>query len=459
MSLLIKGGKVVFGGEVKEADILVKGSTIAAVGPGLDAGDAEVIEAGGKFILPGAIDVHTHMQLPFGGTVSADDFANGTKAAAFGGVTTIIDFAIQAKGEALRETVSKRRAEADGKVYIDYGLHVAITDLTDDIMAEIPSVIEAGCPSFKLFMTYQGLAVDDGTLYFALKTANEAGGMVGVHAENMTIIERMINKLLAEGKTEPMYHEVSRPVIAEAEAVSRAIMLAGDTGSRLYIFHLSSRPGLEKIREARQKGAPVFAETCPQYLMLSRDNYREPDFRGARYVMSPPLRGKEDQDALWAGLADGTLQAVGSDHCPFRTEQKKMGESAFNKIPNGGPGVETLLPILYSEGVGKGRLKLERLAEVTSTGPAKLFGLYPKKGAVLPGSDADLVIIDPDKEVVLSPGTLHMNVDYTLYEGLKTKGYPVATISRGKVICKNGEFYGSRGDGEFISRGKIDGNL
>ncbi|MHB8917168.1 MAG: dihydropyrimidinase [Desulfocucumaceae bacterium] len=459
MSLLIKGGKVVFGRQVRETDILVKGETIAAVGPGLDAGGAEIVDAAGKFVLPGVIDVHTHMQLPFGGTVSADDFANGTKAAAFGGVTTIIDFAIQAKGESLKETVAKRRAEADGKVYIDYGLHVAVTDLTDGVMAEFPSIIESGCPSFKLFMTYQGLAVDDGTLYFALKTATEAGGMVGVHAENMTVIERMINKLLAEGKTAPMYHEVSRPVIAEAEAVSRAIMLAGDTGSRLYIFHLSSKPGLEKIREARQKGAPVFAETCPQYLLLSRDNYREPDFRGARYVMSPPLRGREDQEALWAGLADGTLQAMGSDHCPFRTEQKKLGESAFNKIPNGGPGTETILPLLYSEGVGKGRLTVERLAEVVSTGPAKLFGLYPKKGAILPGSDADLVIIDPGKEVALSPDTLHMNVDYTLYEGLKLKGYPVATVSKGRIICRDGEFYGRQGDGKFISRGKIDGKI
>ncbi|MFZ5634675.1 MAG: dihydropyrimidinase [Bacillota bacterium] len=459
MSLLIKGGKVVFGGGTKESDILVKGDTIAAVGTGLEDREAEVIDARGKYVLPGAIDVHTHMQLPFGGTVSADDFANGTKAAAFGGVTTIIDFAIQAKGETLKETVAKRRAEADGKVYIDYGLHVAVTDLTDDVMAEIPSIIESGCPSFKLFMTYQGLAVDDGTLYFALKTASEAGGMVGVHAENMTLIDRMINKLLAEGKTAPMYHEVSRPVIAEAEAVSRAIMLAGDTGSRLYIFHLSSGAGLEKIRAAREKGSPVFAETCPQYLLLSRENYREPGFRGARYVMSPPLRGKEDQDALWAGLADGTLQAVGSDHCPFRTEQKKLGESAFNKIPNGAPGVETILPLLYSEGVGKGRLKLERLVEAVSTGPARLFGLYPRKGAVLPGSDADLVILDPDKEVALSSETLHMNVDYTPYEGFKVKGYPVVTVSRGKVVCKYGEFYGRRGDGKFISRGRIDGKL
>ncbi len=455
MDLLIKGGTVVSGRRMFRADVLVEDGKIVQVDKEIKKDCGRLINAEGHYILPGGIDVHTHMQLPFGGTVSADDFFTGTRAAAFGGVTTIIDFAIQTRGESLKETLAKRKAEADGKVCIDYGLHVAVTDLTDDVMAEIPEIIEQGCPSFKLFMTYPGLAVDDGTLFFALKTASEAGGMVGVHAENMHLIERFVKNLLAEGKTGPMYHEVSRPNIVEAEAVSRAIMLAAETGSRLYFFHLSTAQGLAKIREARQKGQPVYAETCPQYLLLSRDNYREPDFRGARYVMSPPLRGREDQEALWSGLADGTLQVVGSDHCPFRTDQKKLGLEAFNKIPNGGPGVETLLPLLYSEGVVKGRLSMERLVDIVSEGPAKLFGLYPRKGAVMPGSDADLLIIDPDRELSLSADALHMNLDYTLYEGFKVKGYPMVTISKGKVICLDGQFLGKAGDGEFVFRNKI----
>jgi len=455
VSLLIKGGTVVFDGVRKQVDILVKGDTIARIEPGIRADARETVDAKGKYVLPGAIDVHTHMQLPVSGTVSADDFFTGTRAAAFGGTTTILDFATQSKGESLKETVDKRRSEAEDKVCIDYSLHMGITDLTDETMTEIPVMIDQGYPSFKLFMTYPGLAVDDGELYASLKTVSEAGGMVGVHAENMHLIRRFVRTLLSEGKIAPMYHEVSRPVLVEAEAVSRAIMLAAETNSNLYFFHLSTGRGLAEIKEARQKGLPVYAETCPQYLLLTRDKYKEPGFKGARYVMSPPLRGIEDQNALWTGLADGSLQVVGSDHCPFRTDQKKLGQESFDKIPNGVPGVETLLPLLLSEGVGKGRLTMERLVEIVSTGPARLFGLYPRKGAVMAGSDADLVIIDPGKEVALSAETLHMNLDYTLYEGFTLKGYPVITISKGKIICSDGQFFGSPGEGEFIARNKI----
>jgi dihydropyrimidinase len=330
-----------------------------------------------------------------------------------------------------------------------------VTDLTDEIMTEIPVMIDRGYPSFKLFMTYPDLAVDDGELYVALKTVSEAGGLVGVHAENMHLIRHFVRTLLSEGKTAPMYHEVSRPALVEAEAVSRAIMIAAETNSNLYFFHLSTARGLAEIREARQKGFPVYAETCPQYLLLTRDKYREPDFRAARYVMSPPLRGEEDQHALWSGLADGSLQVVGSDHCPFRTDQKKLGQESFDRIPNGGPGVETLLPLLLSEGVGKGRLTMECLVEILSTEPARLFGLYPRKGAIMAGADADLVIIDPDKEMALSAETLHMNIDYTLYEGFVLKGYPVTTISKGKVICSDGQFHGAPGEGKFIPRQEI----
>lgn len=452
---MIKGGTVVFGGVRRQADVLVQGDKIAKVEPGIRADVSRVIHVEGKYVLPGAIDVHTHMQLPVSGTVSADDFFTGTRAAAFGGVTTILDFATQSKGESLMETAAKRRSEAENKVCIDYSLHLGVTDLTDEIMTEIPVMIDRGYPSFKLFMTYPDLAVDDGELYVALKTVSEAGGLVGVHAENMHLIRHFVRTLLLEGKTAPMYHEVSRPALVEAEAVSRAIMIAAETNSNLYFFHLSTARGLAEIREARQKGFPVYAETCPQYLLLTRDQYRKPDFKAARYVMSPPLRGEEDQRALWSGLADGSLQVVGSDHCPFRTDQKKLGQESFDRIPNGGPGVETLLPLLLSEGVGKGRLTMECLVEILSTEPARLFGLYPRKGAIMAGADADLVIIDPDKEVALSAETLHTNIDYTLYEGFVLKGYPVMTISKGKVICSDGQFHGAPGAGKFVPRQKI----
>ena len=446
---------MVFGGVRRKADVLVEGERIVNVEPSIRADVSRVINAEEKFVLPGAIDVHTHMQLPVSGTVSADDFFTGTRGAAFGGVTTILDFATQSKGESLKETAAKRRSEAEGKVCIDYGLHLGITDLTDQTMVEIPLMIDQGYPSFKLFMAYPALALDDGELYAAIKMASQAGGMAGVHAENMHLIRRFVHTFLSEGKTAPMYHEMSRPAFVEAEAVSRAIMLAAETNSNLYFFHLSSAGGLGEIRKARKKGFPVYAETCPQYLLLTRDKYKEPDIIAARYVMSPPLRGEDDQSALWSGLADGSLQVVGSDHCPFRTEQKKLGLASFDRIPNGGPGVETLLPLLLSEGVGKGRLTIERLTEVTSTEPAKLFGLYPRKGALMGGSDADLVIIDPDKEVTLSAETLHMNLDYTLYEGYVLKGYPETTISRGKVICSDGQFFGAPGEGKFIPRNHI----
>ena len=458
VSLLIKGGTVVFGGVRNQADVLLQGDRIVNVGPGIRADGSEIINAEGKYVLPGAIDVHTHMQLPVSGTVSSDDFFTGTRAAAFGGVTTIIDFATQSKGESLKKTAARRRSEAEDKVCIDYSLHLGVTDLTDEILAEIPVMIDHGYPSFKLFMAYPELAVDDGELYAVIKKVSEAGGMVGVHAENMHLIRRFVHTLLSEGKTAPIYHEMSRPAFVEAEAVGRAIVLAAETNSNLYFFHLSTARGLTEIRKARKKGLPVYAETCPQYLLLNRDKYKEPDSIAARYVMSPPLRGEEDQSALWSGLADGSLQVVGSDHCPFRTEQKRLGKASFDRIPNGGPGVETLLPLLLSEGVGKGRLALERLVEIVSTEPARLFGLYPRKGAVLAGSDADLVIIDPAKEFALSAETLHMNIDYSLYEGFVLKGYPVITISKGKVICSEGRFFGAPGEGKFIARQKMPQN-
>ncbi len=453
MDLVIRNGTIVTASDVFKADVGISGEKITAIGHGL-TGERE-IDAEGKLVFPGMIDPHVHMALPFGGTVSADDFKDGTVAAACGGVTTIIDFAIQAKGKSLAETVEARRAEADPDVCIDYGLHPAITDFTPEVLAEVPEMIAAGMPTFKLFMTYEGWAVDDGTLFATLEAAGANGGMVGVHAENYKLLMYLIERLVAEGKTAPRYHAESRPDFCEAEAVARAILWAEQTNSPLYFFHLSSRAGLEYIIASRDRGFPIYAETCTQYLLLTDERYDEPDFGGAKYVMSPPLRKEADQKALWRGLATGDIQVVGSDHCPFTMEQKRLGEEVFTKIPNGAPGVETTLPLLYSEGVGKGRISLNRLVEVFSTNPAKLFGLYPEKGTIAVGTDADLVIFDPDREVTISVENLHMKADYTPYEGMKVKGYPVITISRGEVICEHGQFKGEAGRGRFIARKRI----
>jgi len=454
VDLIVKNGTLVTAGQIFKADVGVKNGKIAVIGEDLNYEGAKVVDADGKLVMPGMIDVHVHMALPFGGTVSADDFFDGTVAGACGGVTAIIDFAIQAKGETLSETLKKRRAEADDKVVIDYGLHLAITDFRPDILEEIPDMVDGGIPTFKLFMVYD-FAVDDGTLFATLAKVGEKGGMVGVHAENLSLLNYLVNKLLNEGKTDPVYHAKSRPDYCEEEAVQRAILWAEQTGSPLYIFHLSSQKGLARIVDSQYKGFPIYCETCPQYLLLDEERYLEPDFGGAKYVMSPPLRKKSDQEALWKGLASGSIKVVGSDHCPFTMEQKKLGLGDFTKIPNGAPGVETSLVLLYSEGVAKGRISLNRLVEVTSANPSKLFGLYPQKGHLGVGADADIVIFDPDKKTKLSAKNLHMKADYTPYEGWEVTGYPIATISRGEVIVENGSFTGKAGRGRFIARGKL----
>ncbi len=451
MKYLIKNGVVVTPANTFKADVLVDGGVIQAVGTQLSGADAQVIDAAGKYVLPGAIDVHTHMALPFGGTVSSDDFADGTVAAAFGGITTIIDFAIQAKGEKLAETVAKRRALADGRVYVDYGLHVCITDFTPAALAEMTDIIKAGCPTFKLFMVYPDWAADDYTLLNSIKKASQNNGMIGVHAENLNLVTRNVNELLAAGCIEPKYHETSRPDYVEAEAIGRAIMWAQEGEGKLYVVHLSTAKGLDKIRQAQRQGYPIMCETCPQYLVLTKANYLEPDFAGAKYVMSPPLRSDADREALWKGLAAGEISNVASDHCPFSMDQKKMGIDSFAKIPNGAPGVETILMLLHSEGVRKGKITLEKMVEVTSQNPARIFGLQ-QKGAVQVGKDADLVIFDPNQRKKLSHTTLHTKNDYSPYEGLEVTGVPVLTMSRGAIVCDNGKLSGSQGWGRFVER-------
>ncbi len=452
--LVIKGGKIVTASDVFEADIGIKDEKIVEIAKDLK-GD-EVIDASGKLVMPGMIDGHTHMAMPFMGTFSSDDFETGTKAAAFGGVTTIINFAIQEKGKGLKDAIEVEDAKARVKSFIDYAFHVAVTDMREDVLAEIPEVMKEGVTSFKLFMTYEGLMVTDDVLLEVLDVVSKNGGLVGVHAENYYMIKFLTKRLLAEGKTAPIYHAYSRPNCCEEEAVGRACLITQLIGGRLYIVHLSTAEGLARIEEAQNKGVKVYAETCPQYLLLDESLYNEPDFGGAKYVMSPPLRKEKDRVALWNGLRKGSIQLIGSDHCPFFMEtQKIMGKDDFTKIPNGAPGVETTLPLLFSEGVVKGRITVNKLVEVFSTNPAKLYGLYPKKGCIAIGADADIVILDPKKEVTLSVDILHQNVDYTPYEGWKVTGYPVTTIVKGKIICNGGEFFGEKGYGEYLPRGRV----
>ena len=393
-----------------------------------------VIDAAGKYVLPGGIDVHTHLDMPFGGTTSADDFESGTIAAAHGGTTTIVDFAIQYRGQTLHHAWETWMKKAEGKAAIDYGFHMIVTELTDQVELEMDALVRQGVTSFKLFMAYPGVfMLDDASIFKALLRTGKNGGTICMHAENGGVIDVLVKQALAEGKTAPKYHALTRPARAEAEATHRAIALAEIADVPIYIVHLSAAEALEMVTEARDRGLPAFAETCPQYLFLSYDNYEEPGFDGAKYVMSPPLRAQETQDRLWRGLAFNDLQAISTDHCPFcMKEQKVLGEGDFSKIPNGAPGIETRMSLVYDGGVRTGRISLNRFVELTSTSPAKIFGLFPRKGTIAPGSDADIVIFDPEKTMRLSVETLHMNVDYNPYEGREVTGVTDTVISRGR---------------------------
>jgi len=450
--LLIKGGTIVTSGDVYDGDIAIIDGKIALIGASLDVPATRVIDASGKYLLPGGIDVHTHFDMPFGGTVTADNFYTGGAAAACGGTTTVVDFSIQGKGQTLTQTIDTWLAKA-ADCPIDYGIHVAVTDMTEEIMAEMPKVIANGFPSFKLFMTYDGLRVNDDVLMKALLIAKENGGLVSVHAENYYVIDYYLKEFQKTGKIEPKYHALSRPPLAEGEATSRAIRLAKIVGAPLYIVHLSCEDSLKEVARAREEGFPIMAETCPQYLVLSYDNYEEPDFNGAKYVMSPPLRPKENQEPLWQGLKNQTLQVVATDHCSFNFKgQKDLGREFFGKIPNGAPGVETRMAVLYSYGVGKDRFSLQRFVALTATNPAKIYGLYPQKGTIAVGSDADVVVFDPQAKHVITKSLLHENVDYTAYEGIPVTGYPVMTVARGQVIAENGKFTGKAGAGKLVKR-------
>jgi dihydropyrimidinase len=459
-SLLIRNGRVITATDDYVADVHCDAGRVAAIGVNLPADRFKAdrtIDARGQYVMPGGIDVHTHLDMPFGGTTSADDFESGTIAAAHGGTTSVVDFAIQYRGQTMRHALDEWRKKAEGKAAIDYGFHMIVTELPDAGLDEMDRMArDEGITSFKLFMAYPGVfMVDDQTIFRALQRTGANGGLVCMHAENGGVIDELVKEALRKGQKAPKYHALTRPARAEGEATGRAIALAEMAGVPIYIVHLSAADALEKVKQARDMGLPAYAETCPQYLFLSYDNYEEPGFDGAKYVMSPPLREKWHQDVLWKGLAKNDLQVISTDHCPFcMAEQKTLGKDDFSKIPNGAPGIETRLTLVHNGGVRNGRLNLNRFVELCSTTPAKMFGLFPRKGTIAVGSDADIVLFDPNRRQTLGVKTLHMKVDYNPYEGTTVHGSPSMVIAGGKVVIEDGTFVGKKGDGRFLKRGQ-----
>ncbi len=457
---LIQGGTVVTAADTYAADIGISGGRITAIAQQLPRETArQVLSAQGLYVMPGGIDVHTHLDMPFGGTTSADDFESGTIAAAFGGTTTLIDFAIQYKGQTLRTAFDTWMKKAERKATIDYAFHCIITDLPDARLDDMDALVREGVSSFKLFMAYPGVfMLEDALIFKAMSQAARNGALICMHAENGGAIDVIVQRALAEGKTAPKYHALTRPTTAEAEATGRSIALAEMAGAPVYIVHLSCNEALEKVREARDRGLPVYAETCPQYLFLSLENMDVPGFEAAKYVFTPPLREKWHQEKLWAGLAADHLQAVSTDHCPFcYKEQKEMGKGDFTKIPNGGPGIEHRLSLVFTGGVHGKRFSLNRFVELVSTTPAKLFGLYPRKGTIAVGADADLILFDPNKEEIISAKSHHMKVDYSMFEGIRVKGVPRQVLVGGRLVIDKGKFVGKPGQGQFLKRQTYSG--
>ncbi len=454
-SVLIQNGTVVNAASTVRADLLITGGVIKEIRRGIPTSAAEtIVDATGLLLLPGGIDAHTHLDMPFGGTNSADDFLTGTRAAAIGGTTTIVDFAIQARGTRMRTALDTWWKKAEGKACIDYGLHMIVTDLPDAGLEDMDDLVREGVASFKLFMAYPNvLMVDDATIFKAMRQTAKNGALICMHAENGSVIDVIVQQALAEGKTAPIYHALTRPTRAEAEAVHRAIAMSEMAGVPVYIVHLSSEDALNQVREARDRGLPAFAETCPQYLLLSLEDVQDKGWEGAKYVFTPPLREKKNQPKLWEGLRKDNLQVVSTDHCPFCFEdQKALGKNDFTKIPNGGPGIENRLQLLHHHGVGLGNLSLQRFVELVSTAPARIFGMYPKKGVLAPGSDADIVLWDAALAHTISAATHHMRVDYSMFEGFKVRGNARDVYSRGELIVSKGEFIGKPGRGQYLRR-------
>lgn len=484
MKIKILNGTVVTSAEAFKADIAIEDGVITKIERKSKTASAdllpefeadEVIDAKGQYILPGGIDVHTHFDMPFGGTVTADNFYTGTVAAACGGTTTIIDFAIQNKGETLKQTLDNWHKKAEAKAVIDYSFHIALTDVNDNILSEIPDIINQGVTSFKLFMAYKdSLMSSQETIGKILAESGKSGFLTMLHCENGEEIDKLTKELLSNGKTSPFYHALSRPADSEEYAIAQAIKLASDNNGNLYIVHLSSEGGLKNVKKTLMENKKVFAETCPQYLTLSIDKYTEapnapmikgnkgnvnlpPEFEGAKYVMSPPLRGKYNLSALWNGIKTGAINAVASDHCAFNFHnQKTLGLNDFSKIPNGIPGVETRLYLLFNEAIKEKHININKLVDVFATAPAKLFGLYPRKGEISIGADADLVVFNPNKKLHIKRIKLHQDVDYCPFEGYKGKGAISCVIANGQVIVQKHAFCGAKGNGKFLKRNKFN---
>lgn len=457
--IIIKNGTIITASDIFCGDLGINGEKITAIGRDLSTDGAKVVFAQGKYVIPGGIDTHTHMEFPFMSTTTADDFYSGTVSAACGGITTIIDFALQNKGETLLKAAQSWHLKADAKVVTDYALHMIIRDLNDNVLNEIKEMVKYGIPSFKLFMTYrkEGLLLDDGSILRVMEEVQKHGGLVGFHCENNDIIEYLMESFLKAGKTSPKYFRESKPQEVEEEAVQRAVLLARRTKVPIYIVHMSTASGRSHVLDAQLQGLPVFSETCPQYLVFTDEVYDRKD--AANFVMSPPIKGGEDRDALWKGLAGGEIQIVGSDHCSFTTEQKNLGKDDFTKIPNGVAGTEVIVPILFSEGVKKNRLSLNQWVQITSYNPAKLFGLYPGKGTLAVNSDADIVIFDPEKKVSLTKENLHSKQDHSIYNNVTVTGWPTATLVRGRIVQENGKLCVDKGYGKFIPRKPFSNNV
>ena len=459
MRTLIANGTVVTAEASYPADVLIDGERIVEIGLGLGgrANVDETIDATDRYVIPGGIDVHTHMELPFGGTFAKDTFETGTRAAAFGGTTTIVDFAVQSRGKSLREGLDAWHAKAQGNAVADYGFHMIMSDVNDDTLAEMDQLVAEGVPDFKLFTAYPGVFYsDDAAIFRAMQQTAKNGGLILMHAENGPAIDVVAADLVAAGTTDPIGHGLARYAIFEGEATNRVIRLAEAAHVPVYIVHLSARDALDEVRAARDRGAMTFAETCPQYLFLSLDDLGH-GFEGAKFVCSPPLRPADHQPDLWTGLIKDDLQVVSTDHCPFDFHgQKDLGRGDFRKIPNGLPGVEDRVDLLHDGGVVGGRISRERWVEIIATAPARLFGMYPRKGTVAVGSDADIVVYDPSRKRKISAKTHHMDVDYSCYEGREVQGTSEIVLSRGSVIVRNGEFTGRKGHGQFVRRGTAD---
>ena len=457
MSILIKNGHIFTAVDSYVADILVDEGKVRTIGIDLVADADKTVDATGKYVIPGGIDPHTHLEFPFGGTVSSDDFRSGTIAAAFGGTTSIVDFAVQQRGHALSEALEEWHKKAEGQAAIDYGFHMIILDLPESRLPELDDLVRQGVTSFKMFMAYLGaVMVDDTTIFRTMVRAANNGALVCLHAEHGHMIDVLVKEALAAGNTAPMFHAMTRPTTTEAEATHRAIRMAEVAGGPIYFVHLSCAEALQEVQAARARQRYVYAETCPHYLTLDNSMYNQEGFEGAKYVLTPPLRDSWHQAELWNGLRRNDLQVVSTDHCAFRfSDQKTMGINDFSKIPNGGPGIENRLSLIYTNGVATGLMDMNRLVEIFSTTAAKLFGLFPRKGTIAVGSDADIVVFDPDEETVISAQTHHVNVDYNLYEGMRVKGVPQVVIANGQVIIEGGEHVGAPGNGRFLKRSSM----